>query len=405
MDSMKGEQYQLQKKQYGNGRRSIIITAITSGLVGAIVALSSVPYLIESGYFPGWAQSTLASTTSYTLENPSIPLANYNVNVDSAIVNAVSKAKNAVVGVINVQQSGGLFGAKQSIERGTGSGIIFQKTGNEAFIVTNNHVIDGANEVEVLLTNGQRVKATIVGADALSDLAVLKIDGSNIDQTAELGTSSTLKVGEPAIAIGNPLGLEFSQTVTKGIISSINRTIPVEINGNNDRQLNVIQTDAAINPGNSGGALINISGQVIGIISAKISKTGIEGLGFAIPIDDAIKVMNDLITYHQVKRPYMGVTLINLQQMSTSDQKNILKLPNNIKNGVIISATSPGSSAEKSGLKKNDVIIKLDGQAVHNAMELRKYLYTKKTNDVLEVTFYRSGLIKTIRMTLLTKST
>lgn len=242
----------------------------------------------------------------------------------------------------------------------------------------------------------------MVGADALSDLAVLEVDGSKIDSVAEFGTSSSLKVGEPAIAIGNPLGLEFSRTVTQGIISSIDRSIPIDVNndGRDDYELNVLQTDAAINPGNSGGALVNISGQVIGINSLKISQTGVEGLGFAIPIDDAVKVINDLITYKQVQRPYMGVESVDLQSIPKAYWSETLNLPGSVKSGVVIKDVATGSPADKVGLKRYDVIVKLDGQNIENSLELRKFLYKKKIGDTIQVSYYRDGKLKTEKMTL-----
>lgn len=384
------------------GRRPIIFTAIAAGLAGALVALLLVPVLIKSGYFPGWYNTALSDTSSASGNRSNLPTANYNVSVNSGVVQAVSKTENAVVGVVNIQQTGGFFGDKKSVDQGTGSGIVFRKTGNKAYIVTNNHVINGASQVEVSLTNGQRVKAGIVGADSISDLAVLEIDATKVDSVAEFGTSATLKVGEPAIAIGNPLGLEFSRTVTEGIISSLNRTIPIDVNGDgrDDYEINVLQTDAAINPGNSGGALVNISGQVIGINSLKISQAGVEGLGFAIPIDDAVKVINDLITYHQVQRPYMGVETVDLQTVPTSYWSNTLHLPSGVQSGVVVKDAAPGSPAAQAGMKAYDVIVKLDGQNIQNSIELRRFLYKKKIGDTLEVTFYRNGSLQTIKLPL-----
>lgn len=282
---------------------------IASGFIGAIVGVLLIPPLVKVGYLPGLSNTSVAVSTSNSEKTNVSSLVNSNTT--TSIVNAVSKAQDAVVGVINVQKSGGIFHStsNQSVDEGTGSGIIFRKTGTIAYIVTNNHVISGANDIDVSLPNGQRIRASLVGADATSDLAVLQINGTQVDHVAEFGTSSTLKVGEPAIAIGNPLGLEFSHSVTQGIISSINRSISVDSTSHNKNKQNttheikVIQTDAAINPGNSGGPLLNIAGQVIGINSMKISQTGVEGLGFAIPIDDALKVINHLIANQQVKSP------------------------------------------------------------------------------------------------------
>jgi len=399
MDFKQEEYFPGEKKRKSS--KSVLVTAIFSGLAGAAIALLLVPYLIRLGYFPGWYTSPLTENV-LNGDRSNLPTANYNVNVETAITKAVAKVENAVVGVVNIQRRGSFLGATESVDRGTGSGIIFKKTGNKAYIVTNNHVISGANEIEVSLHTGDRIKAKLVGADALSDLAVLEVDADKIDSVAEFGTSSTLKVGEPAIAIGNPLGLEFSRTVTQGIISSINRSIPIDVDndGRDDFELNVIQTDAAINPGNSGGALVNIAGQVIGINSLKISQTGVEGLGFAIPIDDAVKVINDLITYRQVQRPYMGVVTVDLQSIPKSYWSETLNLPGSVKSGVVIKDVETGSPADKIGLKRYDVIVKLDNETIENSLELRKYLYTKKIGDTITVSYYRDGKLKTDKMTL-----
>lgn len=300
MDTNENEIYPIKKKTKGKH----LTLFIASGFVGAIVGVLLIPPLAKVGYIPDWSNMSISVATSNS-ENTNLSLVNNSANINTSIVNAVSKTQNTVVGVINVQKSGNIFNShsNQSVDEGTGSGIIFRKAGTIAYIVTNNHVISGANEVDVSLPNGQRLKASIVGADATSDLAVLQIDGSKVDNVAQFGTSSTLRVGEPAIAIGNPLGLEFSQTVTQGIISSINRTISVENTSNKKNEIKVIQTDAAINPGNSGGPLLNIAGQVIGINSLKISQAGVEGLGFAIPIDDAVKVIDNLIAKKKVNIP------------------------------------------------------------------------------------------------------
>lgn len=388
-------------KKKGYGKKSLLLTAIASGLVGAMIALLAVPYLMRTGYFPGWATTAMPETIS-TGDRSNLPVANYNINVETAVTKAVTKVENAVVGVVNIQKGGSFLGATESVDKGTGSGIIFKKAGDKGYVVTNNHVINGANAIEISLHTGDRIQAKVVGADALSDLAVLEVDGSKIDSVAEFGTSANLKVGEPAIAIGNPLGLEFSRTVTQGIISSIDRTIPIDVNndGRNDYELNVLQTDAAINPGNSGGALVNISGQVIGINSLKISQAGIEGLGFAIPIDDAVKVINDLITYKQVQRPYMGVESVDLQSIPKAYWSDTLKLPGTVKNGVVVKDVVTGSPADKINLKRYDVVVQLDGEPIENSLELRKFLYKKGIGDTMEVSYYRDGKLKTDKMTL-----
>jgi len=221
---------------------------------------------------------------------------------------------------------------------------------------------------------------------------------------AELGNSSTLKVGEPAIAIGNPLGMEFSRTVTQGIISSLQRSMPIDVDkdGQDDWELDVLQTDAAINPGNSGGALVNIYGQVIGINTLKISQEGIEGLGFAIPINDVKTIVAQLMQYGQLKRPYLGIAPYDLTNVPRYHWKETLNLPDSVKAGVVIrDEVTRFSPAGQAGLRMYDVIVKLDGKEINNAAQLRKYLtLNKKPGDKIEITYYRDGFLKTTTATL-----
>lgn len=275
--------------------------------------------------------------------------------------------------------------------------------GNRAFIVTNYHVIEGAEKLEVTLADGTKVPAKVRGGDIWTDLAVLEIDGSHVKKVAEFGDSSALKQGEPVIAIGNPLGLEFSGSVTEGIVSGLERTVPVDIDqdGVEDWQAEVIQTDAAINPGNSGGALINLAGQVVGINSMKISQEAVEGIGFSIPINYAEPIINSLEKYGKIQRPAMGVTLRNVNEISAYHQQETLKLPSNVKDGVMIEQVLPNSPADKAGLKELDVIVQLDDQKIHDILGLRKYLYNnKKTGDTITVKFYREGKLKTTTVKL-----
>ena len=217
---------------------------------------------------------------------------------NTAVVQAAKKVSPAVVGITTKVYNRDMFNRKVLVGEGVGSGVIFDKAG---YIVTNNHVVGPAKTVIVSLADGQSTEGTVVGRDEKTDLAVVKIKMDNLP-VAEFGDSDSLQVGEPAIAIGNPLGLEFQGTVTVGVISSLNRTIGAE-----GQSMKLIQTDAAINPGNSGGALVDADGKVIGINSAKISKEGVEGLGFAIPINAARPILQDLIKNGKVVRPYLGL--------------------------------------------------------------------------------------------------
>ncbi|MEK4222078.1 S1C family serine protease [Bacillus sp. FSL W8-0116] len=386
------------QKKTGRGKGGYFLASLAGLIVGALLVLIALPRLTD--------QSILNSGTGTdnTETNQTVRHKKVSVNVTTDVTKAVSKAKDAVVGISNIQSTSFWdTGETKSEEAGSGSGVIYKKVGNRAFIVTNYHVIEGAEKLEVTLADGTKVPAKVRGGDIWTDLAVLEIDGSHVKKVAEFGDSSALKQGEPVIAIGNPLGLEFSGSVTEGIVSGLERTVPVDIDqdGVEDWQAEVIQTDAAINPGNSGGALINLAGQVVGINSMKISQEAVEGIGFSIPINYAEPIISSLEKYGKIQRPAMGVTLRNVNEISAYHQQETLKLPSNVKDGVMIEQVLPNSPADKAGLKELDVIVQLDDQKIHDILGLRKYLYNnKKTGDTITVKFYREGKLKTTTVKL-----
>jgi serine protease Do len=302
------------------------------------------------------------------------------------VVEAADKIKLAVVSVISTVKDTER-GATAGI--GLGSGVVFQKQGNKANIITNSHVVEGATQVDVVMFGGERKKAIVIGSDPLSDLAVLEVDGVDVKNVAVFGNSDQLQAGQTAIAVGNPLGLGNTPTITVGVVSSTSRTIPVSLSqsGAPDWEMNVIQTDAAINQGNSGGALVNLEGKVIGINSLKVADAGVEGMGFAIPINLAKPIIQALLADHVVKRPFLGITSQDLQSFRGTD---VLKLPANVRRGIIVfEAVGPAKDA---GLKGNDVIVALDDKPVSSTLELRRYLYAnKKIGDKIKVTYYRAG--------------
>ncbi|MBQ7794871.1 MAG: trypsin-like peptidase domain-containing protein [Clostridia bacterium] len=253
------------------------------------------------------------------------------------------------------------------VEQGSGSGIIISESG---YIVTNQHVIDGATEISVVLNTGDEYTALLVGEDEKSDLAVLKIDAPNL-VAAEIGDSEALQVGELAVAIGNPLGQEFAGTVTVGVISAVNRTMTVD-----NKKYNLIQTDAAINPGNSGGALVNQYGEVIGINSVKIATTGVEGIGFAISSAEANPIIDDLINNGYVSgRPLVGI------------------MASETRYGLSVSSVTEGSGAQKAGIQAGDLIVKAEGKTVKTVDALNEIRDTKKAGDTLQLTAIRDGEI------------
>ncbi|WP_083484802.1 S1C family serine protease [Paenibacillus ihumii] len=316
----------------------------------------------------------------------------------SRISTAAAKVGPTVVSILNHSElSGG-----DPEQAALGSGVIFKKEKGKAFIITNAHVIYGASDLEILTSNGESKKATVVGEDAISDIAVLEVDDKGITSVIALGDSKTLQPGETVLAVGNPLGL--GGTLTSGIVSYTSRVIPVSVNqdGNYDWEQEVIQTDAAINDGNSGGALVNLNGELIGINTMKIADMGVEGLGFAIPVSEVMKTVNDLMEHGKVVRPYLGVYTLDLNNpfsVLTEEDRRELLLPEDVEDGVIVlEAHGPAKAA---GLKLNDVIVKLDKQPITSTLDLRRYLYRhKKIGDDMEVSFYRDGKLQRVKVKL-----
>lgn len=386
----------------------LVFASITGGIIGALGVVAMLPVLLDWGFYmdskgEASADPPLSVETNSAVQTDQVEYEKIQTNITSAVDNV----SEAVVGVVNIQRGGNsLFdprGAQGDQEAGTGSGVVYKKENGKAFIVTNAHVIDGASKVEVSLVDGTRVEAEVVGSDALTDLAVLTVDDANINQVATFGDSDSITLGEPVIAIGNPLGLEFFGSVTQGIISGKERIIPVDIdqNGQPDWEADVIQTDAAINPGNSGGALVNLRGEVIGINSMKIAQSRVEGIGFAIPISSVKPIIEDLEKHKEVQRPFMGVGLGSLSDVPLEAQRSTLKLPEDVKNGIVVTGVEAMSPAEKAGLKQYDVIVKLDEQEIKDALGLRKFLYSQKNiGDKMKVSYYRDGKLEETEMTL-----
>jgi len=332
------------------------------------------------------------------------------VKNENSTTKAVDKVKDAVVSIItySANSQNSLFGYGESdTDTNTeqvssqGSGVIYKKDREYAYIVTNTHVINGAKKVDIRLADGTKVPGEIVGTDTYSDIAVVKISSEKVSAVAEFGDSSQLTVGETAIAIGSPLGSEYANTVTQGIVSSLNRTVSLKSEDGQAISTKAIQTDTAINPGNSGGPLINIQGQVIGITSSKIATNGgtsVEGLGFAIPSNDAIKIIEQLEKNGKVTRPALGIQMVNLSNLSTTDLQK-LKLPNNITSGVAVRSIQPNMPAN-GHLEKYDVITKVDGNPIASATELQNVLYSHSVGDEMTITYYRNGKEETTTIKL-----
>ncbi|MFA9458330.1 S1C family serine protease [Halalkalibacter sp. AB-rgal2] len=383
-------------------RGSSLLMAFFGAVVGGLIVLLAIPTLANFGYLSFLDSNDEQLGLIESGEQAEDSLRTVNVDVNSDVTNAVDKVSDAVVGIIVDTRQASFF-EQESTEEGTGSGVIYKQAGDRAFVVTNHHVIENAREIEVSLTDGTRVPAELLGSDVITDLAVLEIDGSDVDTVAEFGDSRLLRVGEPAIAIGNPLGLRFSSTVTQGIISATERSIPVDLTGNRqvDWYAEVMQTDAAINPGNSGGALINIEGQVIGINSMKIAQSAVEGIGFAIPTEIAIPVIEDLERLGEVQRPQMGVGIRSLSEIASYHWEETLNLPESVKAGVVITGISPGSPADRADFQEYDVIVEIEGAEINDGHDLRKYLYTETNiGEEIVVTIYRDGQRREVNVQL-----
>ena len=323
------------------------------------------------------------------------------------ITKVVAEVKNAVVSVINKQSTSrnNLYGTQQTggelATASEGSGVIYKNENGYAYIVTNYHVIAKSQELEVLLADGTREKAELVGSDQWTDLAVIRIANTNVSTVAEFANSDDVEVGQTAIAIGSPLGSEFATSVTQGIVSATNRAVATDVDGDGqeDWVVTAIQTDAAINPGNSGGALINSAGQVIGINSMKISKSSVEGMGFAIPSNEVVSIIKQLEENGKITRPALGISMVNLTSVNTRVIQQ-MNLPADVKSGVVIAEVDSKGSAKAAGLQAYDVIVEMDGQKIEGIQNLRKVLYSHKVGDKMEVTYYRNGQKQTTTISL-----
>ena len=347
------------------------------------------------------------NTHSNSNSNTSIKTA-YKNSTDTT--EAVKKVQNAVVSVITYADSSRGFindetNTDESQISSEGSGVIYKKDGKSAYLVTNTHVLNGSTNVDILLADGTKTPGEVVGSDVYSDISVVKISSEKVTDVAEFGDSGSLTVGETAIAIGSPLGTEYANSVTQGIISSLGRNVTLQSESGENISTTALQTDAAINPGNSGGPLINIQGQVIGITSSKIStngQTSVEGMGFAIPCNDVVYIIKLLEKNGTVTRPALGIQMLDLSNITSSDLSK-LNLPAKVKSGVLVRSVQQGMPADNK-LLRYDVITKIDDTDIESTIELQSALYKHDIGDEIEITSYRNGRIDKTKIKL-TKST
>ena len=346
-----------------------VLLSFVSGTVGAFLVITNVP-----------------SVSKNIVEN--VSKLEYN---ETSIADSVDKVKDAVVVVMSY---------KNNIQISTGTGFVYKKDGDTSYIMTNNHVIDGADKVQLILDNGNIIDATVVGGETYSDIAVLTSTSDKLTTVIEIGDSSESRVGDTVFTVGSPMGEEYRGTVTKGTLSGKDRLVAVSFSGTtSDYYMKVLQTDAAINPGNSGGPLLNINGEVIGVNSLKLVEDEIEGMGFAIPIEDALNYAETLESGNTVERPYVGIGMLDITDQYYLWQNGI-SIPNNITEGVAILTVENNSPASNAGIQKGDIIIKLNDTDISSVAEFRYELYKHNVGDTINITYIRDGKENTAKVTL-----
>ncbi len=384
-----------------------IIKLVVGSLTGGALILS------------GLALQNVVTPTASQNQTDTVQAQGSASEFEETIMKAVEKAKDSVVSIQNYQkesQQNNLYGygtggenqvdledpsASQKLA-GEGSGVIYKIDGDTAYLVTYNHVVENADSLKVKLADGTTEDGELVGRDAVSDLAVVKISSKNVKSAIKFADSDATKVGSIAIAIGSPLGSKFSNSVTQGIISGQSRIVPMDLNkdGQADIETTLIQTSAAINPGNSGGALLNKDGDLVGINSSKFSNVDVEGMGFAIPSKEVQRVIAQLEKDGKVTRPFIGISQNDLANITSRSKTEILKLKSDQTDGVVVTDTVKGSPAETAGLKKYDVITKIGDKEIKNILELRRELYAYNVGDKVELTVLREGKETKVQVTL-----
>ena len=361
---------------------------ICAAVATASLIFSGCSQLAETETAPAPVQENIPAAPAVSTEKSVVPTASAAKISSSArntpVVQVAREVGPAVVGITNKAVARNIF--NQAVEtEGVGSGVIFRADG---YIVTNNHVIENAREIIVSLADGSTVNGQLVGTDEMTDIAVVKVDTQNLP-AARFGNSDEIMVGEPVVAIGNPMGLEFQGSVTVGVVSALNRTIEI-----NDRRFNLLQTDAAISPGNSGGALVNYDGEVIGINSAKLAKSGVEGIAFAIPSNVVQNVIREIMEKGYVARPYLGVTIFD--EPTAARYGYSLEL----ERGVYVFQVALNSPAGRAGLQRGDIILSINDKAVNSVTEIRADIAGRKVGDTVRVVFDRNGTQMTVDVVL-----
>lgn len=351
----------------------VVILAFFIGIIGTIFTLD---------YFDLLRKQEKIETTK-TIKETAI------VENDS-ISPSIEKVYDGVVAIQTYNSSNRITG--------TGTGFYYKKENNKAYIITNHHVIKGESKIKVTTNDDIEMEATVLGSDEYLDLAVLSTDATNVKKTLKFGDSSKVNVGDTVFAVGTPMGIKYKGTVTKGILSGKNRLVTVEIN-NNDFIMDVLQTDAAINPGNSGGPLLNLNGEVIGVTSLKLVEDEIEGMGFALPIENVTNSLDSLEKGEKIKRPLLGIHMADIANVSLLNRYDI-NLDDKVTYGAVIIIIENDSTASKAGFKVGDVILKINNDKITDTTHFRYALYKYRVGDTINITYLRDGKEHTMKVKL-----
>lgn len=375
--------------------KTILLLGIIFSMIGGLSIGAG--YKLSENYLIGYADNNeiLKENKQTEIVDSSLTKKISYRKSSSAIADIAEEVGPSIVAITSKVKVRDWFD-NQYIQEGQGSGVIFEVNNNNVMIVTNEHVVDRAQDVIVQFHDNKKVPASIIGIDPETDLAVLKVDKKDIPKeisskikAAKLGDSNSLRVGETAIAIGNPMG--YNNTVTVGVISALNRKVELP-----DKKLDLVQTDAAINPGNSGGALVNIYGEVIGINTVKIADTKVEGIGFAIPINSAKPIIKELVENGSISRPYLGI-------MGKDIDKSISELYE-LPIGVFVAEVMEKSAADMAGIKKGDVIIEFDGEKVYSMEKLSQLIKDKEVGNAVKIKVIRNNQKKELKAILQDKN-
>lgn len=364
---------------------SVVSGAVAGSMIASAMTLSFVGYFDKAALDSSAVKSGVAAGVPYSGEENLTAISTETEKKALSVEEIAKQVGPSIVGISCTAAVRTFYGTQTA--ESIGSGIII---GEEGHIVTNYHVIDGAQTITVNLTSGGQYEATVIGGDQKTDIAVIKINAKEELHVAKIGDSDEVEVGSLAVAIGNPMASELFGTVTAGVISGVNRSMVVD-----EREMNLIQTDAAISPGNSGGALINKYGEVIGINSVKLVDSSAEGLGFAIPMNEAVPIVQDLVKYGYVKgRPIIGVSVREITK-EIARYNNLL-----VESGLYVMSVSEGSGAANAGLQRGDIITKFDGQKVTTASQMNKIRDKHKAGETVDVSILRGNVEKNVKITL-----